>query len=152
MYNMAEQYGQILSELIQQHDNVVTLTNELKFNPACTESIQDIQQQLAFLFRPQFMRTTDIWPRYPRYMKALLIRVDRLRYAPQKDQTKSLAIKPYQEQFTQRLETLPAGQPTPRLLQFALSLEEFRINLFAPEIGTIEKISPKRLDKMWAEI
>ena len=36
--------------------------------------------------------------------------------------------------------------------EFARMVEEFRVSLFAQEVGTTFSISPKRLDKKWDEL
>ncbi|NCC51374.1 MAG: ATP-dependent RNA helicase HrpA [Spartobacteria bacterium] len=152
MYSLAERYGQALNDIMQQRDEVLRAIDARARHPACADGIRDIRDQLTFLFHPQFMRSSEIWSRYPRYLKALITRLDRMRYAPQKDQAKWQNIQPYQARLNERLDALPDRCPSPRLLRFALLLEEYRINLFAPEVGAAEKASPKRLDQLWDEI
>jgi hypothetical protein len=115
------------------------------------EMLADIDRQLAFLFRPGFLRGADLWQRYPRYFKALAVRLDRLKLDPFKDRTKWETVRPHQDLLDETLAAL-AGQPLPHArLRFATLLQEFRISQFAPEVGTLEKVSPKILQTLWSD-
>jgi len=66
-----------------------------------------------------------------------------------KDRSKWEAIRPFQEALDSRLAGL-AGKRMPRtLFRFATLLQEFRVSQFAPELGTLEKVSPKVLQAVW---
>ncbi len=118
-------------------------------------SVDDMQQQLAALLQPGFLRDTpaDWFAQYPRYMKALLNRVQRLAGQFAKD-----------EQYTAMLETLQAPLATAleereglllscdeaRLYRWML--EEFRVSLFAQNLGTRQAVSEKRLRQQWDKV
>jgi ATP-dependent helicase HrpA len=87
------------------------------------------------------------WRQLPRYLKALLVRAERAALNPARDQEKAKLIQP----FAKALEGLRAKQPpTPKAAEcideFRWMLEEYKISVFAQELGTAFPISPKRLE------
>ena len=154
---LAAELGVGLAEIMAQRDAFIHKLTELRKVKATTtpagsvlaEMLTDIERQLAFLFRPGFLRSADGWHRYRHYFKALAIRLDRLKMDPFKDRAKWEAIRPFQELLDSKLAEAP-GQPTPAVQRFAELLQEFRVSQFAPEAGTLEKVSPKILQTFWS--
>ncbi|HET8898691.1 MAG TPA: DUF3418 domain-containing protein, partial [Rhodanobacteraceae bacterium] len=105
-------------------------------------SYEDLAEQLAALLEPGFLRELAL-PRLaqlPRYLKAMRLRAERLRRDPARDQQKLLQVLPY----WRALLALPAGAARDSVRWL---LEEWRVSLFAQELGTTEPVSPKRLQK-----
>ena len=92
-------------------------------------------------------------PQIPRYLKALYIRAERASLNPIKDQERARQVAPYQEAL-QRLRSAPPK--TEAVLQLAREfrwmLEEFKVSVFAQELGTAFPISAKRLDEQLGRI
>ncbi|MBD8527120.1 ATP-dependent RNA helicase HrpA [Pseudomarimonas arenosa] len=107
-------------------------------------NFDDLRAQLQGLMPPGFLRDTpaEHLQSFPRYLKAMRLRVDRLNNDPPRDQQKMLEVQP----FTTALERLPADRPGRSELRWAL--EELRVSLFAQELGTREPISTKRVAKL----
>ena len=87
----------------------------------------------------------------PRYLKALATRMERARLNPGKDQERAQAVAPY----LAKLNALAAGRPKSaddrqRLEEFRWMVEEYKVSVFAQELGTAFPISPKRLDEYLA--
>ena len=87
--------------------------------------------------------------RYPRYLRALQVRLQRLRSNPQADERKRIEIEPFIDRLSDRLLQTDNINQAHRLIEFAMLIEEFRINRFAPEIKTTRKISAQRLEEVW---
>ena len=87
-----------------------------------------------------------------RYLKALSIRAERASLNPVKDQEKSRQLAPY----LAALARFRAEAKTPEARQavrtFIRALEEFKISLFAQELGTAFPISPARLNDLQAKV
>jgi ATP-dependent helicase HrpA len=87
---------------------------------------------------------------FPRYLKAINVRLEKLRADPARD-TKLMAewqsaAAPYLRQAKDR----QAGKNTdPKLVDFRWMLEELRVSLFAQELRTPMPVSAKRLQKVW---
>ena len=113
----------------------------------------DIEQQLRSLMTKWFIRDTP-YPQlahFPRYLKAVQARIDKLRADPPRD-ARLLAdlnqlLVPYQ-----RARAARKGVPDPRLDEFRWMLEELRVALFAQELRTPMPVSVKRLQKSWEAI
>ncbi len=150
MASTAQKHLCSLELLVEQYGQIKSLLDK-----ACERAeaeCADVQQQLEFLFRPGFLNNEIIWRNYPRYLRALQIRAERINSAPAKDSEKMQPLTPFIERF--QLATMAADnfEKAFDLFDFWLSLEELRIATFAPEVQTTEKISIKRLQKKWEEL
>ncbi len=138
--------------------NVLPVLAQLRQKIAALESgkwpatLADVRAQLSQLLGGSFMRDTpgDWLVQYPRYMKALQQRLERLpgQYAKDQQYTGILQV------LTQPL--LVALVQRPHLLQhcadaasYRWMLEEFRVSLFAQSLGTRQAVSEKRLRELW---
>ncbi len=117
-------------------------------SPAQGRPLEDIRRQLDWLFRPGFVASASSpWLlSYPRYLKAIAYRIDKLpgNLNKETDNLAQLAL------FESRLESLPAGVRA-QASSFEWLLQEYRISLFAQPIGTRVPVSVKRLEKAWSE-
>jgi ATP-dependent helicase HrpA len=110
----------------------------------------DMQQQLQTLISKRFLIDTPYaqLSHFPRYLKGLALRIDKLKADPLRD-TRAMAefqplLQSYQRLLAQRREF-----SDPRLVEFRWLLEELRISLFAQELRTPMPVSVKRLQKVW---
>jgi ATP-dependent helicase HrpA len=91
----------------------------------------------------------------PRYVRALALRVARAAVDLEKDRRKAEAAVPFEQRLAQWRQSLaadvsPAKQR--RVDDFFWLLEEFKVSLFAQELGTAVPVSAKRLEKHAKEI
>jgi ATP-dependent helicase HrpA len=122
---------------------------------AWSDSRDDIKMQLADLLQAGFMRDTPAaWlAQYPRYMKALRTRVERLSGQYPKDQQHMAMLAG----LTEPLQAVLAERPglllaCPAACQYRWALEEFRVSLFAQNLGTKIPVSLKRLQAQWLDV
>ncbi|OZI19461.1 ATP-dependent RNA helicase HrpA [Bordetella genomosp. 9] len=110
----------------------------------------DLQQQIGALVPPSFLRDTPYaqLAHFPRYLKAAVARVDKLRADPARDQRLMADMAPLLTQY-QRARAALKGAADPRLDEFRWLLEELRVALFAQELRTPVPVSVKRLQKSW---
>ena len=85
-------------------------------------------------------------PAVPRYLKAIELRLDKLRGDPSRDARKLAELAPLQQAW-RRLAAQRRGQHDPRLDELRWLLEELRVSLFAQELRTPTPVSVKRLQK-----
>src|SRR5690606_36185450 len=106
----------------------------------------DLRAQLARLVPPTLGRDVPDarLAEYPRYLKAMALRTQRLQSDPRRDQQRMLVV----QQFEQRLAALP-DDPASAAEREPLRwlLEELRVSLFAQDLGTRETVSDKRVEK-----
>ncbi|MEM7393565.1 MAG: DUF3418 domain-containing protein, partial [Verrucomicrobiota bacterium] len=130
---------------LEEADRLRSLLADLKeerFQPA----VQDMRRQLRTLFMSEFLLLTPtrhVWE-FPRYLKGIAIRIDRLRVNPSKDRDRM-------DQLSTFLERCPEPE-TEEAETWRWMLEEWRISLFAQELRTLFPISAKRLEKQWEKI
>jgi ATP-dependent helicase HrpA len=109
----------------------------------------DIAAQLDFLFRSGFPDAVpDAWLwEYPRYLKAINTRLDRLAGLSGKDQELQQVLSRLEARFQ-------AMQPSrqEQIADFPWMLQELRVSLFAQTLGTRYPVSEKRLGKRLDEV
>jgi len=120
--------------------------------PAWLPALADIGQQLEYLTPRHFIVTTsERWlDQYPRYLRAIVQRLDKLRQSPDRDRKLMLDVAPHWKRVTDRLAGSTA-LPAP-LEHYRWMVEELRVSLFAQELKTLAPVSSQRLEKMWQEI
>ena len=149
LYEQASEHAAGLSSLLDQREMIVKAIAQ---SGGDSVTCHDLEMQLAFLFRPGFLQTMDVFSRYARYLKAMQLRIQRLRNNPPADRRKLEEIEPFQQKLSEKM--LESGNIAEayELVEFAMLLEEFRINRFAPEIKTPRKVSAQRLEEAWQKL
>ncbi len=126
---------------------------KIRDNRQACEAAADATQQLQRLMPRQFLAQTP-WAQLqhvPRYLRAIGLRLDKLRADPARDQSLLAQLRPQEARFW-RLVAERKGVSDARLQEFRWLLEELRVSFFAQELRTPFPISVKRLDKAWAQI
>ena len=149
LYETLDENARLLETMIEQREAIVSAIAGLS---ADFDTLHDLEMQLAFLFRPGFLQTRDVFGRYPRYLKAMQMRIQRIRNNPPADLRKLEEIEPFQSRLSEKLLESDNISQAYGLLEFAMLLEEFRVNRFAPEIKTPQKISAQRLEEAWQNL
>ncbi|MES2088517.1 MAG: ATP-dependent RNA helicase HrpA [Pseudomonadota bacterium] len=113
----------------------------------------DIAGQLQRLMPKRFLVLTPYvqLQQTPRYLKAITLRLDKLRGDPARDAQRLAELRPLEQRFTRRLADLK-GVVDVRTEEFRWLLEELRVSLFAQELRTPQPVSIKRLEKAWAQM
>jgi ATP-dependent helicase HrpA len=108
---------------------------------------------LQRLFPKRFLVMTpaEQLAHYPRYLKAIAARLDKLKSDPARDQQRMSEIAALQTPYLRELSTRK-GVADPRLEEFRWLLEELRVSLFAQELRTPVPVSSKRLSKVWESL
>jgi ATP-dependent helicase HrpA len=120
---------------------------------AAKEVSDDITAQLQRLVPKRFVAATP-WAQLqhlPRYLKAVTLRLDKLRADPARDALKLAELRPLEQRYTRRLADLKGVGDT-RLAEYRWLLEELRVSFFAQELRTPQPVSVKRLDKVWEQL
>jgi ATP-dependent helicase HrpA len=118
-------------------------------------ALDDMHRQLQLLVAAGFLTDTpwDWLQHYPRYLRGIVLRVDKLGGGLARDRQNFAVFAPFWESYRERLEQhRQRGVSDPALQQFRWLLEEFRVSLFAQELGTTCPVSAKRLEKHWAQV
>jgi ATP-dependent helicase HrpA len=139
---IARLLGQILAEY---H----ALPKKLQGIKAHAAAHADMQAQLQALIHKHFIAEQDYaqLAHFPRYLKAMQVRLDKLRADPARD-AKMLADWQLAAAPWQRAQKA-ARHSDPKQDEYRWLLEELRVSLFAQELKTPMPVSVKRLQKVW---
>ena len=121
---------------------------------ALLPALSDMQSQLARLVPVGFVGDAGAaqLQRFPVYLAAIRRRREQLAesgLAVRRDRDWLDRVQPLQEAYLHRVEALPEGRPPGAALrQVRWQLEEFRVSLWAPQLGTAGKVSDIRIRKL----
>ncbi|MFN9728088.1 ATP-dependent RNA helicase HrpA [Acidovorax sp.] len=147
---IANEVARLATTILNEYATAVRKIKDTKNAP---ETTQDAQQQLQRLMPKNFIAVAP-WAQlahYARYLKAITLRLDKVRADPARDATRLAELRP-QEQRYWRLVAERKGQVDARMQELRWLLEELRVSFFAQELRTPQPVSVKRLDKLWAQI
>jgi ATP-dependent helicase HrpA len=118
--------------------------------PAKSPTAHPLTAELAGVLPSRFLEQVafDRLPHLPRYLKALLTRIERAKLNPPKDQERARQLAPFQEVVKETQAAPPKsveGRQAAEELRWLV--EEFKVSLFAQELGTAVPVSAKRLEQ-----
>ena len=87
---------------------------------------------------------------YPRYLEALRLRLQRLRLDPARDRRLQARVAPWWKRYVQYLDEGHEYDET--LDAYRWLVAEYQVSVFAQQLGTAEKVSPKRLETSWRNV
>jgi ATP-dependent helicase HrpA len=108
-------------------------------------NLDDLEQQLAGLVHPGFLRETPAHAlaQYPRYLRAMILRSERAKRDPPRDQARMLELRPFIDALAEGQARGLRGRTPWQELRW--DLEELRVSLFAQELGAKTGVSAKKL-------
>ncbi|VVE22795.1 ATP-dependent RNA helicase HrpA [Pandoraea terrigena] len=135
--------GQILTEY-------AALQKKLAQAKPFAQAHADLTAQLQRLIGKRFLIDTPYaqLAHFPRYLKAMAGRIDKLKADPSRDARAMGELGPLLQNW-QRATSQRRDQGDARLEEFRWLLEELRVSLFAQELRTPMPVSVKRLHKVW---
>ena len=131
------------------------VTKKLPAFKAHAAAVQDIEAQMKRLMGRHFIAETPFerLQNYPRYLKGIQVRLDKLKANPARDAQLLADYAPLWTNYERRaIQLAKLGTADPQIEQFRWLLEELRISLFAQELKTPVPVSVKRLQKQWEGI
>jgi ATP-dependent helicase HrpA len=117
--------------------------------------VDDVQSQLRHLTPDELWHTIplDRVPHVQRYLRAVVIRLQRQALDPRKDQQKAASVVPLWQSFVARRDELVRkGRSERELDELGWWIEELRVQVFAPELKTAVPVSPARVQEVWAAL
>jgi ATP-dependent helicase HrpA len=141
---LARLAGNTLSEYHAAQKSLPYLKSNAQVN-------NDVRAQLEWLLHKRFIAETpyERLQHVPRYLKAINLRIEKLRVNPARDAQCMAQMQPLLQAW-QKLRQAQQGRVDPRVDEFAWMLQELRVSLFAQELKTPAIVSVKRLEKMLA--
>ncbi len=134
----------IVPRFCDQLREILTLRQSLMVQP---QPYAGLERDIAALLPPDFLRTTPYaqLPHFPRYLKAMKARAERWRQNPAKDAERAAQLAPFVAAAA-KLREREGGEA------FRWLVEEFRVSLFAQELGTAEPVSAVKLERALAAL
>jgi ATP-dependent helicase HrpA len=91
-------------------------------------------------------------PHLTRFLKAMRLRAERAKDSIQRDIEKSKRVAPYEARSAALLKLAKTAAQQSEVKAYRMLLEEFKVSVYAQELGTAQKVSEKRLDKLADEL
>ncbi len=147
---IAQEIARLCAALLTEHAQVQRKIKDTRGQP---DVLEDVQQQVLRLMSKRFLTETPYaqLQHLPRYLKAIQLRLDKLRTDPARDATRRTELKPLEQRYW-RLVAERKGVMDERSREYRWLLEELRVSLFAQELRTPQPVSVKRLEKAWSLI
>ncbi|MEN9867664.1 MAG: ATP-dependent helicase HrpA, partial [Pseudomonadota bacterium] len=144
---LVNEIARLLAQILPEFHG---LPKKLQTVKAHTQATADMQNQLNALISKRFLIDNEYaqLAHFPRYLKAMQVRIDKLRADPARD-AKLMAEWQSAANLYQRAAKDHATLQDPKMQEFRWMLEELRVSLFAQELRTPMPISVKRLQKVW---
>ncbi len=149
---LAQEICRLIGQILEERERLLKRLPTIKTH---AETFADIEKQLAHLFPKNFILNTPFarLGHFPRYLKAVNLRVDKLKNEPARDAKIFAELRPLITNFERKnMQLLKQGLKNLELEQFSWLLEELRVQLFAQELKTPAPVSVKRLQKMWESL
>jgi ATP-dependent helicase HrpA len=142
---VAQEIARLAAAVLTEHAQVQKSLQAAKSN---AQTAQDIRAQLDVLLGKHFIERTpyERLQHLPRYLKAINVRLEKLRANPARDAQQLALLQPLQQQWQRRV-AARQGEADPRLEDFFWLIQELRVSLFAQELKTPVIVSVKRLEK-----
>ncbi len=139
---IAQELARLVALVLTEHQLLQKMLPQLKTQ---TQANLDIRSQMEWLLTKRFVADTpyERLQHVPRYLKAIGLRIEKLRSNPARDAQCMAQLQPLLQALQRQ-----AKNPDPRLDEFAWLLQELRVSLFAQELKTPVIVSVKRLEKM----
>jgi ATP-dependent helicase HrpA len=116
-------------------------------SPSVAPNVADARRHLARLVRDRFViahgehRLADVL----RYVNGIKRRLDKLPESPAKDLHKLAEVRKVEREYSSLLDSLPSGDVGQAVIDLGWLLEELRVSVFAPSLGTSRPVSTKRI-------
>jgi ATP-dependent helicase HrpA len=145
---VAQEIARLVAAVLAEHH---ALQKSLPGFKAHGNVLQDIRNQCDWLLGKEWVARTpyERMQHMPRYLKAINVRLEKLRTNPARDAQNMAQMYPLLQQWQRRL-SAQHGEVDARLEDFGWMMQELRVSLYAQELKTPVIVSVKRLEKMLA--
>ena len=142
---LADAVREDVSALLQMLSAYDPIERRLEDMPEDSFADFDVNRQLAVLFRKGFLRTPEAVARYPRYLRALRVRLERADQSYGRDRAKGEAVTPFIDKFHLLYDAGVSLEECRPFFDFFLLVQEARIAAWTPELPAVQKATPATL-------
>jgi len=161
LYCRGEELMKIVVALCEEHEKTLSMLKSLSMRaqkmPALSAMATRLQQDLAALLPEAFPDLYDFSriKKLERYVSAIRIRAERGEVESARDIDKARLVEKYIAMLHSMVADLTiysSPEKAEAVEEFFWMIEEYKVSVFAQELKTLVKISPKRLDSMVQKI
>jgi ATP-dependent helicase HrpA len=144
---VAQEIARLVSAVLTEYH---VLQKSLPGFKSHAQAGQDIRAQCEWMLGKEFISRVPFerLQQVPRYLKAINVRLEKLRANPARDALLLAQMQALQQSWQRKL-AAQQGDVDTRLVDFGWLLQELRVSLFAQELKTPVIVSVKRLHKIW---
>ncbi len=144
---VAQEIARLAGNVLAEYQAVQKNLPQLKANAQVN---QNVRAQLEWLLHREFIARTpyERLQHLPRYLKAINVRLEKLRANPARDARQFAQMQSLQQAWQRKL-AVQQGNGDTRVEEFGWLLQELRVSLFAQKLKTPVIVSAKRLQKLW---
>ncbi|MFM0321248.1 ATP-dependent RNA helicase HrpA [Caballeronia glebae] len=144
---LAQEIARLVGAILTEY---AALAKKLAQAKSFASAYADMQAQSGALIGKRFVIDTPYaqLAHFPRYLKGIAQRADKLKADPARDARLYADLQPLAQHY-QRAISQRGGVADARLSEYRWLLEELRVSLFAQELRTPMPVSVKRLHKVW---
>jgi len=145
----SEELQRLLTAIVDKQFEIRKLLRG-KQSPAIDYAVSDINDQLVNLVFDGFLEQTPVsWlQQFPRYLAAIEQRLSKAPHLGAKDQEISNEMRLHWRHYTQIRDSIEIYD-NELMIQLRWMLEEYRVSLFAQNLGTKVSVSAKRIQKQF---
>ncbi len=150
----AGEVGDVTHRLLSACQRLRVTLDQAADKPKWRHAVEDVREQLGELLAADFLVQTP-WPwlwQYPRYLEAAARRLAKLAEGRlERDRELTAHLRPvWTACLRKQAAKISQGTCDEALDSYRWMLEEYRVSLFAQELGTAVPVSEKRLAQQWA--
>jgi ATP-dependent helicase HrpA len=160
LYETAEKVGALVGQILEEHLKLALLVEEEgRASGRLGVAATDVHDQLVFLLVKHFLvKTPYHWlAQFPRYVAAMRVRLEKLRQGGagivERDREGMEMVRGWWHRYLERRrshDALALMDPELELLRWMI--EEWRVALFAQELGTVVAVSERRIEKQMEKV
>ena len=137
-----------IATILERYRDLMGFLNDRTNNVAAATK-QDVESHIDWLVYDGFVEDTPVvWlPHIPRYLEALIVRMEQARLDPAEDARRMEKIASFWNQYL-----TCEYEYSEHLERWRWMLEEYRVSVFAQSLGTSMRVSEKRLIQAWNQI
>lgn len=152
--HVAESMAGALLALLKHYHSLSKSLGKVQ-NLALALFMGDVKHQLSGLVFPGFLRKVP-WEwieQYPRYFRALEIRLEKMPRQLAAERQFRMQYEQHWQRYVERKQRHEReGIVDPELERYRWMLEEYRVSVFAQQVGTLMSVSDKKLEKQFDKV
>jgi ATP-dependent helicase HrpA len=152
--NRAEQWAKLLGEIAKSYHSIQKQLSG-SVNLQAVTILSDVRQQLESLVYKGFLIevSSQQLQEYPRYLKGIEVRLEKYQRELPRQRMLSEQLQQLYKKYQGQVELdKKHNRYSEALEEYRWMLEEYRVSLFAQQLGTRVIVSEKRLKQQWLQI